>query len=78
MQGAGPEQGAGAGAQAGGAEGAARKAAHTARRASFPWGAFALAAIGWAVASAVADGVRSRTRRMSKRVRGLASHLPGR
>jgi hypothetical protein len=70
--------GAGGPAQGGGTPGTGEKAAHAARRASFPWGALAIAAIGWAVASSVASGVRSRTRRMSKRVRGLASHLPGR
>lgn len=60
-------------------------AGHRTRRGaggSFPWGAFALAALGWAVASAVAGGVRNKARRAKKRSRsvlhGLASRLPGR
>lgn len=67
-----------AGAPRQGAEGgeATRRAARAGG--SFPWGAFALAALGWAVASAVAGGVRSKARRATRRSRSVLHGLASR
>ncbi|HEX9241626.1 MAG TPA: hypothetical protein VF875_04210 [Anaeromyxobacter sp.] len=42
----------------------------------FPWGALALAAIGWAALTGIGSALRSRARRTARGARRLAAALP--
>lgn len=51
---------------------AAREHGEAAAR-RFPWGALALAAVGWALATGIGRGIRGRARRVGRRARQLVT-----
>jgi hypothetical protein len=57
---------------------AARRPPGRAAARPFPWGALALAAVGWALVTGVGRGIRARARSAGSRVVRLARRLPGR